>query len=503
MPLSDPSVALQQAETLLDERRPAEALMAVETVLARLPGEARALALRERVLAVISASDPALMALELRAAIDPDQAPAQLELGHAYAGLDRPADAERCFKRALALEPGSAEPHAALGMIYLRVGIDEGAEHHSRRALDLDPAHAVASQTLASLLEARGEAEAARAQLDIAYRRQALFAQPAPDPRMRVLVLATVSAGNVPYRLIMPQAHYSRLIWYMEYAREADTPAPDQYDLIFNTIGDADLAEPSAGAVERFLKGVSKPLLNPPAQVMRTRRDRTPDLLGGLSDVVVPRTLRLDARRIAQSGLAVLATEHGFSGPVLARPIGSHGGQGLRLAADIKALGAVPPAPGLDHYLTQYVDYRSPDGLFRKYRVLFVDRQPFAYHQAISDGWLVHHESADMTRFADRRAEEAAFLNDPARALGERGMRAIEQIGRTLDLDYCGVDFSVLPDGRLLIFEANATMLAHLEDPSGPFAHKNPHVARIAQAFQALLERRAAPCIIPRGSRAE
>jgi Flp pilus assembly protein TadD len=491
MPPSDSDPDFQEAQALLTAHRPAEALMSVETLLVSDPGDAEALALRARIMAEIDRADPALMALELSAAVHADQASAHLNLGHAYVDLDRLADAERCFKQALALDPESAEPHAALGLIYLRVGIDDGAEHHSRQALDRDPAHVVASQTLASLLEARGEGEAAFAYLDAAYRRQSLFFQPAANPRLRVLVLTTVSAGNVPYRVIMPTARYSRLVWYMEYAREADTPDPDQYDLVFNSIGDADLAEPSAHAVERFLAGCAKPLLNAPAKVMRTRRDRTPSLLGGLDDVVVPSTVRLEAPDIERFGFAPLAARAGLAGAVLVRPIGSHGGKGLVLAAGADDLAAMTPTQGMDHYLTTYTDYRSPDGLFRKYRILFVDRRPFPYHLAISQDWLVHHESADMARFADRRAEEAAFLADPVAALGVRAWAAIERIGRTLDLDYCGVDFSVLPDGRVLVFEANATMLAHLEDPDGPFAHKNPYVQRIADAFQAVLDSRA------------
>ena len=493
MPFSDTDIDLAQAEDLLAEGRAAEALLAVETSLARRPTDTSALALRERITAAIALADPALMTLELTAALRADNPQAQLDLGHAYADLDRPADAERCFKRALAMAPGSPEPHASLGMIYLSVGIDDGAEHHSRQALALDPAHAVACQTLSALLEARGETEAARAQLDTAYRKQSLFALPVSGARLRVLVLATVSAGNTPYKLIMPHRLYSRLVWYMDYARLQDAPDPGQYDLVFNTIGDADLAEPSAVAVTAFLASCSRPVLNPLAQVMRTRRDRTPELLGGLADVVVPRTVRLDAADIDNSGLSRLAEQQGFIGPVLVRPIGSHGGKGLVLARDARELAALAPALGLDHYLTEYVDYRSKDGLFRKYRMLFVDRLPYPYHQAIAQDWLVHHDSSGMTGFAERRAEEGRFLEDPRNAIGARGMTAIEAIGRRLDLDYGGVDFTVLPDGRLLVFEANATMLAHLEDPAGPFAHKNPYVKRIAEAFQALLASRVQP----------
>jgi hypothetical protein len=70
-------------------------------------------------------------------------------------------------------------------------------------------------------------------------------------------------------------------------------------------------------------------------------------------------------------------------------------------------------------------------------------------------------------------------------------MKAIAEIGARLDLDYCDLDFSRLPDGRVLVFEANATMLVHPEADDGPFAYRNTAVSRITGAFQALLARKA------------
>jgi Flp pilus assembly protein TadD len=481
---------LDQAEALLAEGRAAEALLAAEIGLARRAGEAALLSLRDRAMAAIAAMEPTFAALQLDAAVNPQKLQAHLELGHAYVALERWPDAERCFKQALALDSASVEAHASLGRVYLNAASPQAAEHHSRQALALDDAHVVASQTLAALLDARGEAEAARRQLERAYSRQALFVQEVADPILRVLVLATTSAGNVPYRTIMPTTRYSRLVWYMEHARPEETPDPDRYDVVFNTIGDADLAGPSLASVERFLAGCPRAVLNRPDRVMRTRRDRTPGLLAGIPDVVAPRTVRLSAADIAASGLPALAEANGFSGPLLTRPAGLHGGQGMAVAPDPGGLAAVPVQPG-DHYLIDFVDYRSTDGLFRKYRMLFIDRRPYVYHQAISDHWLVHHDTAGMTGRPERREEEARFLEAPERALGERGMAAIQRIGQALDLDYCGVDFSVLPDGRVVVFEANATMLAHLENPTGPYAYKNGYVQMIADAFQRMLKARA------------
>jgi Flp pilus assembly protein TadD len=479
-----------EAELLLAGGRAAEALFAAEIGLARRPGDAALRSLHQRAMAALSAMDPRLAALQLDAVVNGERPSAHLELGHAYVVLQQWADAERCFARAAALDPGSAETHASLGLVALNLGQDAAAERHSRRALAIDGAEVVASQTLAHLLETRGELEAARRQLDRAYARQALFDLAVPDAALRVLVLATAGAGNVPYKAIMPPARYSRLVWYMEHARPEETPDPARYDIVFNTIGDADLAEPSLAAVEAFVDACPKPVLNRPGPVMRTRRDRLGERLGGLEDVVVPRTVRLGEAEIAAPGLRALAEAHGFDGPVLVRPAGLHGGQGMVLAHGPEELDGVRPGPG-DHYMIQYRDYRSADGLYRKYRMLFVGGRPFAYHAAISEHWLVHHDTAGMDGRAERRAEEARFLTDPGAVLGERGLAAVTAIGQALDLDYCGADFALLPDGRILVFEANATMLAHFEDPEGPYAHKNAHVAAIVEAFQALLGARA------------
>ena len=188
------------------------------------------------------------------------------------------------------------------------------------------------------------------------------------------------------------------------------------------------------------------------------------------------------ANAVARAGLAT---------PMIVRPTGSHGGAGLSLAEDDSALGQIRLGAKSGAYITAFHDYRSPDGFYRKYRMIFVDRKPFPYHLAISRQWMVHHRSAEMQDDAGRIAEELAFLRDPGSALGERALAAIAAIGRRLDLDYGGVDFSLTADGQVLLFEANATMLTHLEPPDGPFAAKNVYIEPILRAFQGHLTARA------------
>jgi tetratricopeptide (TPR) repeat protein len=477
------------ARLLLDAGRAAEAVAAAEMALALDPRRAEAKTVRDAAVQAIQALDPALAAQELSAALDPDNAKLQLDLGQTYAELGRPVDAERHYKQAISLAPNLAAARASLAALYLSVGIADGAEHHALGALALEPGQVVASQTLAAIFEARGEPDAAADHLNAAYSRRSLFVEPASDSQLTVLVLATQSSGNIPYRHLMPSRRYTRLVWYMEHAREDQFAQLPAFDLVFNTIGDPDLAGPSREPVRRFLATCARSVLNDPDKIARTHRDLTPALLGDLEGVVTPMAVRLTG----PSNLVQAIAEAGLQAPVLVRPLGSHGGKGLERADTLAALAKLDGVyGGQDVYVTRYCDYRSPDGRYRKGRMIFVDRKPYPYHWAISDHWLVHYESAGMEGDVERQAEERRFLEDPAALIGEAAMAAIAKIGARLDLDYCGLDFSILPDGRVLVFEANATMLVHPEAEESELAYKNPAVTRIVDAFQARLKLAAA-----------
>lgn len=48
--------------------------------------------------------------------------------------------------------------------------------------------------------------------------------------------------------------------------------------------------------------------------------------------------------------------------------------------------------------------------------------------------------------------------------LGGRATRALHAIAAVWGLDYLGIDFDVASDGRVLVFEANATMVVPIID---------------------------------------
>lgn len=373
---------------------------------------------------------------------------------------------------------------------YFMTGNHVIAEYWYRLVLRLDPQVAVACQNLAAILASAGHVTEAAAYRERAYRIQRVFVEGSGTEQRRVLVLCAAHAsGNVPFDALLPSTKSCRIKYAIDYAADEEDQQLPPYDLVFNAIGDEDIAAPLAARLARFVSQCARPVLNPPATVARTQRHRTASLLHGLPDVHVAPCVQSEAASASRTALDAVLAEGGIDFPVLARPAATHGGDGLMLCESLAALEAWRSAQTGIAYLTAFRDYRSVDGFYRKYRIIFVDRELYPYHQAISPHWLVHYFSAAMEQHPWKLDEERRFLDNPHAALGEGVMRAVAAIGKRLDLDYGGIDFTVLPGGQVLVFEANATMLAHFERETGELAHKNPYVQRIVDAFERMMMR--------------
>ena len=451
---------------LLAQGRHAAALAIAEAVLGEGHDTVDAHVLHGAALKALRRFPSAVAAFEAALAREPARAAVWVSLGNSHAELGDLAAAEACLRRALALRPEMRAAHASLIGVCAMRRRDNATEEACRAALAVDADLVNAHQYLADILARRGEAAAARRHREAAYRRQNLFVEPSAWPGPTVLVLLTVEDGNIPLKYLFSRDNTTLLKWLIEYAAPGQAARLPRADIVFNAVGEPDLPPATHAAIERFRRTTPLPFLNPPARVLRTTRKDLPGLLAGLPDVVVP---------------PVWVCRAGDPAPILpalVRPVGSHGGEGLVLATTAEAFAAALPAGG-DAYVTAFVDFGASDGGWRKYRAIFVDRRPFPYHLAIGDRWLVHYYTADMAADAARRAEEARFLSDPEGAIGAR-----------LDLDYGGIDFSVLPDGRVLVFEANATMVVHPETEGGVFAYKNNAVRAILDTFASMVTRR-------------
>jgi tetratricopeptide (TPR) repeat protein len=459
------------------------------------------------------------MRLRETVAATPGDASAQYRLGLALLGLGKFDDAARAFERALALDPDHAGAHRHLGVaLFARGELDAAVERLARavyldprcapamadlgaanlargdlsesmkwtqQALAIEPRDRDANRVMAVLMMRSGRGAEATPYLDCASARPSVYVEYGADSdtARTVLILWNGPRGNIPnVEFLLPLTTNTRVNCVIE---SADASVPDdlpECDIVFNATGDPDLATLSAAPIVRFAGTCDRPLLNPPQQVARTARHELPALLAGIEDIVVPTVFRFER---AEDWSESLDREL----PLLVRPVYSHGGRDLVRLTTPDDLARARAAQASAVYLTRYVDFRSADAFYRKFRIVYIDREPYPVHLAISTHWIVHWANADMEAHAWKLAEERCFVEDPAAFLGDRAMAAIHAIGRRMDLDYAGIDFSLVEGSRVLVFEANPTMLVHSEAIGGMVDFRNRHVFAIQRRFDALLAR--------------
>jgi tetratricopeptide (TPR) repeat protein len=390
--------------------------------------------------------------------------------------LAPPPEAANFFRRAIAALPATGDS-AALAATHVRAGQHAAAAECYRQTLAAAPDPAFTALDTANILEAEGRLAEAKPYRDQVPRPLQLLIQTAPTPRRTVLIAGAVGKGNIPLDALLPAPTTTRILWFTEFATDEQAAALPPYDVAINAIGDADVIDPSFDRLTAL--HAQRPLLNPPEAVRRTRRDRIPALLAGIPDIVVPAIYRLPPDQ----------SQMPLTPPFLVRPIVAHGGEDMIRVDTASQAASLKRSRADAQYATAFHDFRSPDGYYRKYRIIYVDRVPYAYHLAISRHWLVHYFSADMLTEPWKRDEERAYLENPAQTLGPKAMAAITAFGQRLNLDYAGIDFSILPDGSVLVFEANATMLVHLRDSAEDFPYKHAAVPKIFAAFDAMLDR--------------
>ena len=412
----------------------------------------------------------------------PEMAEAHFRLGVARNRQNDLESASACFAQAIACRADYVEAVYNLGVVNGLLALPAEAERCYRQVLELAPNHVDAHINLSAILMDDGREQEAKRHIDLAYSQKNLFERYSPTADKTVLILFDAGKGNINLTHLFNDKANNLIDWMIEYAPPDQLEKLPHYDLVFNAMGDPDVIGNATGPVTRFLEVCTRPLLNHPDKVARTARNRLPALLDGIEQLLIPAVWRFaDSRDWDESVMAQL--------PLLIRPVHTHGGVGMVLANTADAVARYRAQQSGPVYVSRYIDYRSSDTWFRKYRMIFIDREPFPYHLAISQNWMVHYYTAEMTACPWKLEEERMFLEHPEKVLGQAGMNAIRLIGTRMDLDYAGVDFSILADGRILVFEANPTMLVHPEKPQGTLGHKNAYVRRIFDAFEGLLKR--------------
>ena len=304
-------------------------------------------------------------------------------------------------------------------------------------------------------------------------------------PDFRALLLFSPSCSNTPYEDLIGNAPFESGTLMLLPGMEYDIAALEgRADVIVNLVSDADRGEAVLRDAEALLARFRRPVINAPRLVHGTDRLSVARRLADIPGAIVPRMVRSSRDEIGNAAAGV-----GF--PLVARTVGTHGGDAMDLCADIDALkGYVAQHDDSEFYLSEFIDYRSPDGYFRKYRFMFVGLEILPYHLAIGENWKVHHATTGMAGCPSMQAEEETFLLEPDRFFGPQAFNALRMISDRIGLDYFGIDCALSADGRVIVFEANPSMLVHLHNDAFPY--KDKHVLRIKDAFACMLAEKAA-----------
>jgi hypothetical protein len=297
------------------------------------------------------------------------------------------------------------------------------------------------------------------------------------------------------FKLLGSLVPKDRLRLTPQFFRRGKRPSLVQYHTVFNLITDADQNPRVLEVAERLLKNFRGKVINAPAAVQRSGREQIAKRLAAIPGLIVPRVLRL---RRQPAELAAKAIERsGLNLPLLIREAGTHTGRFTGLAKNMDELPAILAADN-QHLATEFVDFRSLDGLYRKYRVWCVGKRLVFRHMIVSEHWNVHASQRDAY-MASRPAlieEERALFRTPEGALPESVLQVLHHVRDRMELDMFGVDFGLMPDGRVLLFEANATMNFIKFSQDGPFNYVQQCIRPMQRALWELVDFAPPPGVI-------
>lgn len=265
-----------------------------------------------------------------------------------------------------------------------------------------------------------------------------------------------------------------------------DSPLPKiipEHDVMIVGIG---YTEASHALLERMRPWVAawkKPVINKPEHILKTSREALKTSLEGATGVFVAGIQRLNR---------VETATYSKHFPILIRPLDSHAGRDLQKIYDnASLLNYIEHVADESFFITEFVDYRKPDGLFYKYRIVLIGGKPYIAHMAMNDHWMIHYLNAGMKEDATKRGSEAQGMASFHSDFAVRHAEAFEQMHQRLGLDYLVMDCGETPNGELFVFEADTIMIVHDMDDEEIYPYKKPAMKVLFDAFAEFVQMRA------------
>ena len=362
-----------------------------------------------------------------------------------------------------------------------------------------EPDNAAALMDLSTIEQLFGNEADGIARQSEALRCRQIYRSPCADetPGLRLLAFAAPGdvGNNTPLEFLLEGSGVALTTLYVVPGMELPPDIPP-HDVAIVAACESDANRPVLTEIARLLSSWPTPVLNHPDRIAQLARERLHGLAKPVTGIAMPATVRIDRTtlsEIAAGRAALQAYLPDGAFPLIARPLGSHAGRGLQKIDDSEALARyLAERPERGFHISSFVDYRSPDGLYRKYRIVFIGGRPYACHMAIADQWMIYYLNAGMAESAAKKIEEERFMTAFDQEFARRHRSALTGLAERVGLDYFGIDCAQTGDGKLLLFEADVAMIVHLMDSPAVFPYKVPHMRKLFADFCALLKDRAA-----------
>lgn len=309
------------------------------------------------------------------------------------------------------------------------------------------------------------------------------------NPRLRVLAFVAASdiGANTPLEFLLEGSDIALTMVYVMPGRELPSALPD-HDLAFVAIAATSPNRRLLAELEDLLAHWPTPVVNLPGRVsMLEPVELAANLTeAGLRTPILRRVPRDELCAVAESCAAELRY------PIVIRAVEQRNERGAEKVDTPIGLGLYLGKRSDRFYLVSpFVDCRGQDGLFRKIRLLFIDRRPYACHLAVSEGWNGSYVDARMEADMRRRREEEHFFATFDTDFVTRHSATLEALVECVGLTYFGVDCAETKSGELVVFKVDHTLLVHDMDPVDVFPYKPPQMRKIFDAFASYLHRAA------------
>ena len=340
------------------------------------------------------------------------------------------------------------------------------------------------------------------------FKRRPARERAAGEPELRVLVLEALGSkyftdlpsgafpyarGNFPGGLVPGRVAYTHVISDCIDSL-ADSVDLQRFDLALNnrSIHEAIERRGLIQSMQDMAAELPVPLINPPDAVAACTRDKNAARYATSDRFIFPHTIRV------RHEMDVAATRERILDelelPIILRPIDTNIGKGAKLLRDDAALtDEFSRLPFSESYAIQFHDCRQADGFNRRYRLARVGGRFAGDGLRADKDWNVHGWKFEPKLWSDAGLEkqEKAFFAEPAAALDADPDAVFAEIVENTGLDIYGIDFGFHHDGRVVVYEVNASMALAAGGSVAVFPYRRENQLRIQRMMEKLFFEKA------------